>query len=71
MWKLKVTSRIHIFLWLLATNKMLTRDKLVKSRQVDDPTCVFCCELETVKHLFFECCVAQALWLELSEILGL
>jgi hypothetical protein len=64
-------SRIHIFLCLLANNKTLTRDNLAKRRQVDDPTCVFCCELETVKHLFFECCVAQALWLELSEVLGL
>jgi hypothetical protein len=33
--------------------------------------CVFCCELESVKHLFFDCCVGQSLWVQLSEILGL
>jgi hypothetical protein len=38
---------------------------------VDDPTCVFCCEMESMKHLFFDCCVGQSLWVELSEILGL
>jgi hypothetical protein len=24
-----------------------------------------------MKHLFFDCCVGQSLWVELSEILGL
>jgi hypothetical protein len=36
MWKIKVPPRIHIFLWLLANNKVLTRDNLVKMRNVDD-----------------------------------
>jgi hypothetical protein len=27
--------------------------------------------MESVKHLFFDCCVGQSLWVELSKILGL
>jgi hypothetical protein len=71
VWKLKVPSRIHIFLWLLANNKTLTRDNLAKRKNLKDLTCVFCNELETVHHLFFDCCVANVLWSEISEALGM
>ena len=32
IWDTKVPSRIHVFLWLLANNKLLTRDNLSKRR---------------------------------------
>jgi hypothetical protein len=64
MWKLKIPSRIHIFLWLLANNKIQTRDNLAKRKKMDDMACAFCNEHESVRHLFFECCVAQAFWRE-------
>jgi hypothetical protein len=48
----------------------LTRDNLAKRRKVDDDTCLFCSAAESVAHLFFKCCVAQAVWVELSEIIG-
>jgi hypothetical protein len=65
-----VPPRIHIFLWLLANNKVLTRDNLAKRRNVDDKTCLFCKEYETVHHLFFECCVAQLMWENVADITG-
>jgi hypothetical protein len=43
----------HVFLWLPANNKVLTRDNLGKRKQVDDKICLFCNEPETVIHLFF------------------
>jgi hypothetical protein len=70
MWKIKVPPRIHIFLWLLANNKVLTRDNLAKRRDVDDKTCLFCKEYETIHHLFFECCVAQLMWEHVADITG-
>jgi hypothetical protein len=30
-----------VFLWLLANNKVLTRDNLAKRRAVNDKTCLF------------------------------
>lgn len=36
LWNIAVPPRIHIFLWLLANNKLLTGDNLLKRRQVDD-----------------------------------
>jgi hypothetical protein len=59
MWNISVPSRVHIFLWLLANNKMLTRDNLSKRKNLDDKRCLFCNEPETVSHLFFDCWVVQ------------
>jgi hypothetical protein len=68
MWKIKVPPRIHIFLWLLANNKVLTRDNLAKRKQLDDKTCLFCKEDESIHHVFFECCVAQLMWAHMADI---
>jgi hypothetical protein len=70
IWNISVPSRVHIFLWLLANNKTLTRDNLEKGKKLDDNRCLFCNELETVTHLFFECCVARLVWNEIAEISG-
>jgi hypothetical protein len=59
VWKLSVPSRCYIFLWLLAKNKVLTRDNLAKRKKLDDLSCLFCTESESVSHLFFDCCVAR------------
>jgi hypothetical protein len=53
MWGISVPSRVHIFLWLLANNKTLTRDNLSRRKSLDDKTCLFCNELESISHLFF------------------
>lgn len=68
VWNLKVPPRIQIFLWLLSKNKILARDNLARRREVSDKTCVFCNELESVTHLFFECCVAKRTWFLIAEI---
>jgi hypothetical protein len=70
LWSIKVPPRVHFFLWLVSKNKVLTRDNLGKRRKVKDPTCLFCCESETVHHLFFDCVVATQLWKVLSVVLN-
>jgi hypothetical protein len=50
MWKLVVPPTLHIFLWLLAKNKTLTRNNLSKRRNVNDYSCLFCNDLESVHH---------------------
>jgi hypothetical protein len=44
VWKIQVPPRLHIFFWLLANGKVLTRDNLAKRRHVEDKTCLFCNE---------------------------
>ena len=62
VWKIHIPPRVHFFLWLLSKNKILTRDNLALRQKVDDKSCVFCEEKETVNHLFFECVVAKLIW---------
>jgi hypothetical protein len=37
---------------------MVTIGNLVNRGSVEDKTCLFCGEYESVRHLFFNCCVA-------------
>jgi hypothetical protein len=48
----------------------LTRDNLAKRRKIEDPSCLFCSEAETVQHLFFDCVVAAQCWKVISDIVG-
>ena len=69
VWRLHIPPRIHVFLWLLANDKILTRINFSRQRQVDDTTYLFCSEVETAQHLFCECVVAKIIWETISDIL--
>jgi hypothetical protein len=71
VWKLIVPPRIHFFLWLLSNNKLLTRDNLEKRKKLDDASCIFCSDKETIAHLFFDCIVAKRAWTVISRIIGM
>jgi mannosylglycoprotein endo-beta-mannosidase len=71
IWTLVVPPRVHIFLWLFANNKLMTRDNMLK-RNLGKPTdCIFCSEEESVDHLFFSCIVATKIWELVSEFFGI
>lgn len=70
VWAIKVPPRVHMFLWLLINNKVLTRDNLAKRRKIEDESCLFCSEKETCQHLFFDCVVAKQCWHMFSVLLG-
>jgi hypothetical protein len=67
-WKIGVPPRLHIFLWLLANDKILARNNLATRRHVEDGSCLFCADLESATHLMFECCVAKNIWNVCSEL---
>jgi hypothetical protein len=62
VWNLKFPPRIQVFLWLFSQNKIMTRDNLRTRGMVKPLECEMCKELETVKHIMFECIVAKLLW---------
>jgi hypothetical protein len=70
VWKLLVPPRVQFFLWLLSKNKFLIRDNLEKRRHVDDTSCLFRSEPESISHMFFECVVARKTWVMVSSVLG-
>jgi hypothetical protein len=57
-----------VFLLLFANNKVLTRDNLAKRHHVENNTCLFCAELESASHLFFDCCMARMIWSDVSDM---
>jgi hypothetical protein len=65
-----ISSRIHVFLWLLSNNKLLTRDNLRKRRRGNYQSCLFCAESESISHLFFDCTVASQAWKCVSDLVG-
>ena len=71
IWELCIPSRVQVFLWLLSNNKLLTRDNLAKRREVNEKSCVFCDEPESISHLFFDCCVVNIMWELCSSIFGI
>jgi hypothetical protein len=70
VWKLNVPPRLHVFLWLLANDRLLTQDNLAKRRPVADGSCLFYSEVESSRHLFFDCFVAKLVWEVISELLN-
>lgn len=67
VWKLHVPPKIHVFLWLVSHNKIMTRDNLRKRHKIKPLDCVFCSENESVHHLFFGCVVAKYVWTVIGE----
>lgn len=68
MWSIKVPPRIQGFCWLVSQNKIMTRDNLRKWDLVKPLECVYCKEIESVYHLFFECIVAKLIWAEVGTL---
>jgi hypothetical protein len=62
IWKVGVPPKIQLFLWLPSHNKLATVDNLNKKGFKKPEQCCFCCENESIIHLFFECGVAKAIW---------
>lgn len=69
LWKLHITPWVHSFLWLLSHNKLLTRDNLSKRLHLTDESCLFCCESESVHHLFFSCDISKCFWKDIAVML--
>ena len=62
VWQLNVPPKIHILMWLLSHNKLLTRDNMNKPQHALDLTCLFYLETETCFHLFFGFVVSVEVW---------
>lgn len=62
LWNLKAPLKIKIFLWYLRRGVVLTKDNLAKRNWQGSKTCCFCHKEETIKHLFFDCRFARAVW---------
>ena len=70
IWKTRIPYKIKIFTWLLEKGVVLTKDNMVKRKWTGDPSCVFCDQVETINHLFFQCPVAKCVWALVGQCIG-
>ena len=73
LWKLKIPSKIVVFVWRLFTNR-LPRKKNLQRRQVQlmDLSCPFCgCMEEETSHLFIHCLKIQPIWWETMSLMNI
>ena len=71
VWNVKVPPRVQGFLWLFSQNKIMTCDNLRKRGIVKPLECVFCKEIEYVRHLLFDCVVARLVWAEVNTVFNI
>jgi hypothetical protein len=71
IWKIKVSLKIKVFLWLLHREAILTKDNLVKRNWHGNIMCCFCDSYETMQHLFFDCALAKFIWRVIQITFGL
>jgi zinc-binding in reverse transcriptase len=56
IWKLKMPTRVTIFIWLLLQDRLLTYDNLIKRGWCISNMCYMCrSSIENATHLFAEC----------------
>ena len=69
VWHINVPQRIHIFLWLMADNKALTRTNFSqKGKSWWRTSTVFTVlNLKRIIIWFFYCCVPTTMWCHLSD----
>jgi hypothetical protein len=62
IWKMKIPLKIKIFCWFLRRGVTLTKDNLAERNWQGNQQCYFCHEIETIRHLFFDCRLARMVW---------
>jgi hypothetical protein len=57
--KLKLDQKINIFLRYIGKGVILTKDNLPKKNCKGSTQCCFCNQSDNIRHLFFDCYIAQ------------
>ncbi|XP_058777040.1 uncharacterized protein LOC131651391 [Vicia villosa] len=74
IWKLKIPSKVGIFLWRFSLARLPTKDQLKKRgilNEDSDCCCVFCFQvLEDNYHLFDGCTITRRIWHKVGEWIG-
>ncbi|KAK1698627.1 hypothetical protein QYE76_015324 [Lolium multiflorum] len=65
-WGLRLPSKLKIFIYLLDIDRLSTRANLFYKSCAPSDVCAACPEIETGRHLFFDCRLASDLWAQLD-----
>lgn len=68
IWRLKIPTKVKVFLWLVLKKRLLTIDNLLRRRWSGYIVCVMCgVDLETVDHLLVGCVASKFLFISLLD----
>jgi hypothetical protein len=70
LWKVRLPLKIRIFLWMLWHDRVQTGAQLMKRNCKGSEKCKYRSKLETRDHLFFNCNIAQVIWVWIRDSLG-
>lgn len=59
LWKVKVHSKVRVFLWRLARQTIPAKDLRFRRNMADDFRCSLCGEPDSWKHALLECHMAS------------
>jgi ribonuclease HI len=62
LWKMKVPSKLTVFLWRLARQSLPTADVLQHRNMAPQSACVVCGETDSWRHSLIECHHARSVW---------
>jgi hypothetical protein len=65
-WNSSLPTKVKIFVYLLAINRLSTRSNLFAKHCALSADCAGCNSEETARHLFFDCARAAAVWAALG-----
>ena len=64
LWKMKIPTKVRIFIWLISQNSLLTQEVLIIRGCNVVHGCALCSsgEIETGEHMLWECQYAKSFW---------
>jgi hypothetical protein len=71
IWKIKISLKVKVFLWLLYKEAILTKDNLVKRNWHGNEMCSFCSNDKIIQHIFFDGALAKFIWRLIYLVSGL
>jgi hypothetical protein len=62
IWKIKMSLKVKVFMWLVSKNCILTKDNLMRRGWTRNSQCHFCSSEENMNYLLFNCTFARFVW---------
>lgn len=64
LWKSICWEKVKIFIWIILKDRLLTNKEWARRHMTENNVCPGCQEEEEyVRHLFWDCAVAQEVWM--------
>jgi hypothetical protein len=68
-WSSSLPTKLKIFVYLMAIDRLSTRENLSQKKCAPTSNCATCASEETSRHLFFDCPRAAAVWAVLGVLI--